>query len=268
MKCEKSEELAAVNGLTVSGISCGKEGPVGWIEVPKAYSRSFLPAEREEIATPKKIKKWKYLYPITAEITQDNDIEVGMLIGANCMKALEPVEIIVSQDRGAYAYKTKLDWCIVGPIVSNTNGEALRYNRIAVKDVITGKHLSNHFVKDPGYKMRDGVEEMFRKIYQNDFCEDVHLSTRGILADIEEISKDDKMFLAIVKKGTKKIDDHYEVPLSYRDGNLQLPNNKKKAIRRMQQLKKRFLKDPKFFNSYTKQIEELNIKGICKTVIQ
>ena len=29
---EKSEELAAVNGLIVSGISCGKEGPVEWIE--------------------------------------------------------------------------------------------------------------------------------------------------------------------------------------------------------------------------------------------
>ena len=55
-----------------------------------------------------------------------------MLIGANCMKALEPVEIIASQDGGLYVYKTKLDWCIVVPIVSDRNGEALRCNRIAV----------------------------------------------------------------------------------------------------------------------------------------
>ena len=34
---EKSKELEAVNGLIVSGISCDKEGPVEWIEVPKAY---------------------------------------------------------------------------------------------------------------------------------------------------------------------------------------------------------------------------------------
>ena len=100
---------------------------------------------------------------------------------------------------------------------------------------------------------------MFRKIYHNDFCEEVHLSTRGILGDMEEISKDDKMFLAIVEKGTKKVDDHYEVPLPYGDGNLQLPN-KGQAIRRMQQLKRRFQKDPEFFNSYTKQIEELILK--------
>ena len=47
--------------------------------------------------------------------------------------------------------------------------------------------------------MRDiGAEEMFRKIYQNDFCEEVHSSTRGILGDMEEISKDDKMFLTVV----------------------------------------------------------------------
>ena len=96
---EKSEELAAVNVLIVSGISCSKGVPVEWIEVPKAYSRSFLPVERDEIATPKKWK-WKYSKPITPETTQDDDAEVGMLIGANCMKALELVEIIASQDGG------------------------------------------------------------------------------------------------------------------------------------------------------------------------
>ena len=81
---------------------------------------------------------------------------------------------------------------------------------------------------------------------------------------MEEISKDGKMFLVIVEKRTKKVDDHYEVPLPYRDGNLHLPNNKEQAIRRMQQLKKRFQKDPGFFNSYTKQIEELILKGYAK----
>ena len=236
---EKSEELPAVNGLIVSGISWGKEGPAEWTEVPKAYSRSFLPVEREEVATTKKIKKWKYLNPITVEITQHHDIEIGILIGANCMKALEPVEIIASKDGGPYAYKTKWGWCIVAPIVSDKNRKALRCNRLTVKDAITRNPLSHHFVKYPGYEMRDiGVEEMFWKIYQNDFCEEVHLSTRGILGDMEEIPKDDKMFLAIVEKVTKKVDEYYKVPLPYGDGNLQLPNNKEQASRRMQQLKK------------------------------
>ena len=61
-------------------------------------------------------------------MTQDDDIEVGMLIGANCRKVLEPVEIIASQEEGLYAYKTKLGWCLVGPTVSKENGETLRCN--------------------------------------------------------------------------------------------------------------------------------------------
>ena len=52
-------------------------------------------------------KKWKYLNPITAEITQNDHIEVGMLIEANCIKALEPEEIIASQDERPYIYRTK-----------------------------------------------------------------------------------------------------------------------------------------------------------------
>ena len=55
-----------------------------------------------------------------------------------------------------------------------------------------------------------------------------------------EISRDDKMILAIVEKETKKVFEHYEVPLPYRDKNLELSNNKDQTIRRMQQLKKRF----------------------------
>ena len=39
----------------------------------------------------------------------------------------------------------------------------------------------------------------------NDFGKEVHLSTKAILGDMEEISKDDKMFFAIVEKGTKRL---------------------------------------------------------------
>ena len=69
---------------------------------------------------------------------------------------------------------------------------------------------------------------------------------------MEEISKDDKMFLAVVEKGSKKVDEHYEVPLSCREWNLHLFKNKNQAVRRIHQLTKKFQRDPEFFNSYTK----------------
>ena len=68
-----------------------------WIELPRAYFKQSLPVEKEEIATPNKIKKCDYLKSISREITQQDDIEIGMFIGANSMKALESVEVISSR---------------------------------------------------------------------------------------------------------------------------------------------------------------------------
>ena len=55
------------------------------------YARRNLPVDKEEKATPARIFKWKYLKPISNEIVQEEDIVVGFLIGANCMKALKPI---------------------------------------------------------------------------------------------------------------------------------------------------------------------------------
>ena len=37
-------------------------------------------------------------------------------MGANCLKALEPLEVIPSQGNGPYAMRTALGWCVIGPI--------------------------------------------------------------------------------------------------------------------------------------------------------
>ena len=80
----------AIDGLIVSGIDLKKNRTNEWIELPRAYSKQSLPVKREETATPNKIKKWDYLKSISREMTQQDDIEIGMLIGENCMKTLEP----------------------------------------------------------------------------------------------------------------------------------------------------------------------------------
>ena len=109
-----------------------------WIELSKAYSRNCLPVERDEIATPVKIERWESLKPISKLITQIDNIEVGMLIGVNYMKALEPMEIISSRYGGMYAYRGKLGWCIVGPITTSRNDGSAKCHRKAVKDVASG----------------------------------------------------------------------------------------------------------------------------------
>ena len=105
---EKSEETLMVYNLKVAGVNKMNND---WISIPKVYSKKTLPVEKEGVA--EKVSKWKYLDSIKSKITQTDDIEIGMLIRANCMKALEPHKIILRKDGGPYAYQTKLGWCIV-----------------------------------------------------------------------------------------------------------------------------------------------------------
>ena len=69
--------------------------------------------------------------------------------------------------------------------------------------------------------------------------------------------QEDKTFMEIAEKGTSKKDDHYVVPLPFRNPNLMLPNNKKQAIQRLMGLKRRFMKDNKFFQDYLKFMDNL-----------
>ena len=112
MNGKKSQETEAVHGLKVSKSS----GERIWIGLSVTYTKEDLPVKNEDVATPEKIKRKKYLETIGGEITQGQCISVGLLIGGNCSKALEPLEVIPSEQCGPYAFKTLLGWCIVGTI--------------------------------------------------------------------------------------------------------------------------------------------------------
>ena len=56
----------AVDGLKVSRTS-GLDAE--WINIPKAYTKVDIPVDSIEIATPEKMKKWKYLQEISEEIS-------------------------------------------------------------------------------------------------------------------------------------------------------------------------------------------------------
>ena len=84
------------------------------------------------------MKNWDYLKLVDNEITQDDDIEVGLLIGANCMKAQEPQHIISGQHGGLYAYQGRLGRCIM----QNPNkGQSVSRNHVVVKYAVLAIRL-------------------------------------------------------------------------------------------------------------------------------
>ena len=75
---------------------------------------SDLPIGAKEVATKEKLRKWKYLDNINKKAWQDDNTKIGILIGANFSKAIEPIEVIPSQEERSYAFQTIFGWYTVG----------------------------------------------------------------------------------------------------------------------------------------------------------
>ena len=109
-----SQPCHAVTNLMVS--ACNDMSKP--ISLPKVYSRQSLPVDPEDIPTAIKMKKWTYLKQVMKHLPTNEHVPVGILIGSNCSRALEPMAVIQSRNAGPFATKTRLGWCVTGPMGS------------------------------------------------------------------------------------------------------------------------------------------------------
>ena len=217
------EDLQVVNINQVKG---------RWTDFPKTYTKPDFPVDNADITQLSQLKQWKYLDHITNQLNLEDNLPVGLLIGANCVKALEPLEILQSRNKGPYAFKTRLGWCIVGP-VSQNNKNTVSCNRIAVRQADT-KQVGTHFFQVGNQVHDNEVPDMLKKIYNHDFTESHHMANKEMVG----ASQEDKRFLQILEEGAKLVNGHYEIPLPFRRVDVQLPNNKVQAEKRLASLKK------------------------------
>ena len=81
-----------------------------FIELPLVFSTSVLPISSESVPRQEDVDRWPHLKGIRiAEI----DARVGLLIGHDVPKALEPKEVKESQHGGPYATRT-----LFGPLIA------------------------------------------------------------------------------------------------------------------------------------------------------
>ena len=71
------------------------------------YTRKEIPVSKEEILRSEWIKSWSHLHRIVNDVPVFlPDVEIGLLIGSNCLKANEPKDFIVGDHGGPFAVKT------------------------------------------------------------------------------------------------------------------------------------------------------------------
>jgi hypothetical protein len=101
-----------INGLVINDFNRSNE-----IQLPRTFSCSSIPVKRNQIPRPEMASKWQHLAKIAPELEPYHpDVEVGLLIGANCPRAITPRQVIPGRDDEPYAQLTDIGWGIIGNV--------------------------------------------------------------------------------------------------------------------------------------------------------
>ena len=182
----------------------------------------------------------------------------------------------MSKAGGPYAYKTKLGVRIVGPIGQGVSGkETITCNRLAVKEI--NSNLENHHFQIKTEVKDVGIEELFNKMYKQDFCEDKLVTLDQSIKQCRDsiISCEAKKFLILMNRTARMVSGHYKFPLPFKNDDTALPNNRYQALQRLKPLKNKFPRNLKFCNhskefmniimrnGYAKNSTESTAEGKC-----
>ena len=176
-----------------------------------------------------------------------SDVEVGLLIGTNCARAIKPREIIPAIDDDPYAKKTALGWGIIGTVELDES-EEVDENYVAVNRIITCEVHVGRDRRACHLALRTHVKEILsptvvNKIFELDFSDRKK--------EQQPLSYEDKVFVKKVGEGIHQREDgHYEIPLPFKDEEIKLPNNKKQVLDRLAKLRQRFHKNEKYWKDY------------------
>ena len=241
------------------------------LELPRTYSRDQIPSRRNQIPRPEVAEMWPHLTKIKDKIMPyQEDLEIGLLIGCNCPKAIKPKEVILGKGEDPYALRTLLGWGIVGPVGSakhqgrdEVECTTSMCNRILTREIGGQSHPQSKnisFILQPGTKERISPLAV-KRMFEQDFSE-VNANTQGL-------SSEDRKFLAIAEEGIRHLDNgHYELPLPLKHPTIKLPNNRELAARRLNQLKKRFLANDQYRRDYVAFMENIITSGYAERVVQ
>lgn len=209
---------------------CGLEEQ-NYIQLPRVYTQPDIPAKKANIPQKEDMEKWSYLSRVHLPKLE---AEVGLLIGVDAYKAMEPWEIINSQNDGPYAVKTALGWVINRPI-----------NRCQEKELDNGKRQS--FLVNRISVI--SVEDMLMKHYNAFFPERCD--------DKREQSKHDKQFMHTVTTSAQLVDSHFSIKLPLKDDSkVKMPCNRGIAEQMLNSLKRTFSRNTDFFQKYKTFVDD------------
>ena len=189
------------------------------------------------------LSEWPYLRDVELPNHPVDVSEISVLIGQDVPQAHIIFDYRWGNDpqNESYATKTPFGWCVAGPI----NKREDRSKPVALS------------VFEFAFEESQSVVDLHEQVETFWACE-----SQGFI-DTPDSTKsiEDKRALEILSSTTNVEGGRYEVGLLWRNEDPILPNNRPQAEMRLQQLKKRFLRDPTLANQYEAVMNDYIEKG-------
>lgn len=190
----------------------------------------------------------------------NDSLDVGLLLGINCARAIKPREIIPGSDDDPHAKRTALGWGVIGMVSPYACGceEGLGVNRIVTREVQHDPRKICHFA------LKTHTKEILNPLQINKMFEQDFIEARP---EERPFSFEDRKFMKKMTDGVhQRKDSHYELPLPFKQELVKLPNNKEVALNRLSKLKRRLQHDSRYRKDYLLFMAEVIDRGYAERV--
>lgn len=195
------------------------------IEIPRLWTVEKANASSHSIPADQDIRRWSHLQDINLPTIDETKID--LIIGCNVPEAFWVLEERRGNKGDPYAARSPLGWTLIGPME---------------KTECKKSHFHVNFTRIVNVKPEDVLMQQVERFWRTD--------NAGVIPDGKiSMSVEDKRALAVMESTVKLVDGHYQLALPWREPVPKLPNNRIMAERRLELLKKRFLRDSKLFEN-------------------
>ena len=161
-------------------------------------------------------------------MTEVSVTRVALLLGSDVPELIVPLETRCGPK--ADGVRTKLGWTVTGRLPGYIeDGESVYKVHMATPDEV----------------LHEKVKTWWRT--ENFGCQND--------CDVQRSVEDEKV-LKFLSERRQEVEGHYEVPLPWKDENIQLPDNRVVAIHRLGLLEKRLQRDPELGEAYKKPLTQ------------
>ena len=222
-----------------------------WVQLPDVTVVDEIPVQPNVIPTSQILSDHSYLADINfSKLDRQN---VQLLIGANVPRVFRLEDLRSAPDKlSPDAVKSPLGWSLLAPC-SKFNCTVSSSD----KNVYYVSTLRDNFEEDDRNFIYESRRN-FSNIQFQCYDKDNYYS--------KPISMNDFKVYRMLKSSIKLVDDHYELPLPWKYEDQIMPNNKNLALKQLNHLKRKLMRNSDLKQKYSIQIQTMLDKNYAELV--